>query len=146
MYSCSDSAKALLSSACLHNNSKWCRPSLVSPSSCTVLLLQWVYFREKSTLCNKFTQNREVDLFLRVGLLLRDYCICIAMLRRRRPILCSVPATKTRWVPTENNIKCTKHIQARRHSSEWPLLVCSKQRMASNKFVWQWPGQIAGCQ
>ena len=30
----------------------------------------------------------------------------------------SVLVTKTRQVPTENNIKHTKHIQARRNSSE----------------------------
>ena len=36
---CSDSAMPLLSCACLCNNSKWCLPSFVSPSSCTVLLL-----------------------------------------------------------------------------------------------------------
>ena len=43
--------------------------------------------------------------------------ICIAMLGRR-PILRSVLATKTRPAPTENNIKRTKHIQARRNSSK----------------------------
>ena len=42
--------------ACLCNNSKWCLPSFVSPSSYTVLLLwcfllninRWAYFPEKS--------------------------------------------------------------------------------------------------
>ena len=36
---CSDSVMPLLLCACLCNNSKWCLPSFVSPSSCTVLLL-----------------------------------------------------------------------------------------------------------
>ena len=36
---CSDSAMPLLSCACLCTNSKWCLPSFVSPSYCTVLLL-----------------------------------------------------------------------------------------------------------
>ena len=35
-----DSAMPLLSCAWLRNNSKWCPPSFVSPSFCTVLLLQ----------------------------------------------------------------------------------------------------------
>ena len=43
--------------------------------------------------------------------------MCIAMLGRRL-ILRSVLATKTRQVLTENNIKRTKHIQARRNSSK----------------------------
>ena len=37
MYACCDSAMPLLSCACLCNNSKWCLPSFVSPSSYTVL-------------------------------------------------------------------------------------------------------------
>ena len=37
---CSDSALPLLSCACFTDNSKWCLPSFVSPSSCTVLLLR----------------------------------------------------------------------------------------------------------
>ena len=40
IYACSDSAMLLLSCACLCNNSKWDLPLLVSPSSCSVLLLQ----------------------------------------------------------------------------------------------------------
>ena len=36
----------------------------------------------------------------------------------RKPILRSVLATKTRQAPTENNIKRTKHIRARRNNSE----------------------------
>ena len=44
MYACcGDSAMPLLSCASLCNNRKWCLPSLVSPSSCTVLLL-WCFF------------------------------------------------------------------------------------------------------
>ena len=43
--------------------------------------------------------------------------ICIAMLGRS-PILCSLLATKMRQAPTENNIERTKHIRARRNSSE----------------------------
>ena len=43
--------------------------------------------------------------------------VCIAMLWRRQ-FLCCVQATKMRQAPTENNIKCTKYIWARRHSSE----------------------------
>ena len=39
IWACSDSAMPLLSCACLCNNSKWCLPSFVSPSSCTVLFL-----------------------------------------------------------------------------------------------------------
>ena len=39
MYSCSDSAMPPLSCACLCSNSKWCLPSFVNPSPCTVLLL-----------------------------------------------------------------------------------------------------------
>ena len=46
-----------------------------------------------------------------------SHFICMVVLRRRL-ILRSVLATKTRQVPTENNIKCTKHIRARRHSSK----------------------------
>ena len=37
IYACCDSAILLLSCACLCNNSKWCLPSFVSPSSYTVL-------------------------------------------------------------------------------------------------------------
>ena len=43
--------------------------------------------------------------------------ICIAMLRRRL-ILCSALAMVTRQELTENNIKCTKHIWARKDSSK----------------------------
>ena len=43
--------------------------------------------------------------------------ICIVMLGRR-PILRSVLATKMRQALMENKIKCTKHIRARRKSSE----------------------------
>ena len=42
MYTCCDFAMPLLSSACLCNNSKCCLASLVTPSSCTVLLL-WCF-------------------------------------------------------------------------------------------------------
>ena len=37
---CCDSSMPLLSCTCLCNNSKWCLLSFVSPSSCTVVLLQ----------------------------------------------------------------------------------------------------------
>ena len=43
--------------------------------------------------------------------------ICMAVLQRWL-ILCFVLAMKTRQAPTENNIKRTKNIWARRHSSE----------------------------
>ena len=33
----------------------------------------WVYFRDKSTLCNNFIQKRGVGVFLRVGLFSGDY-------------------------------------------------------------------------
>ena len=38
----SDSTMLILSCAWLYNNSKWCLPSIVSPSSCTLLLL-WCF-------------------------------------------------------------------------------------------------------
>ena len=44
------------------------------------------------------------------------HAICIAMLARR-PNLRSELATNTRQALTENNIKCRKHIRARRNSS-----------------------------
>ena len=49
VYACSDSAMPFLSSACLCNNNKWCLPSSVSPSPCTVLLL--LCFRLNITTC-----------------------------------------------------------------------------------------------
>ena len=50
--------------------------------------------------------------------------ICITILGRR-PILHSELATKTRQVPTGNNINRTKHIWARRNSSEeLPNVMC----------------------
>ena len=36
---------------------------------------RWVYFPEKSTLCNNFVQKGEVGLFSRVGLFSGDYGI-----------------------------------------------------------------------
>ena len=76
MYACSDSAMPLLSRTCLCNNSKWCLPSFVSPSSYIVLLLQhkWVGVL-KNTLCNHFIKKRGVGLFSTVGLFSRDYGI-----------------------------------------------------------------------
>ena len=60
---------SFLSCTCLYNDSKWCLPSIVSPSSCTALLL-WCFLlgilqREtwKSTLCIKFSHKRRVGLY-----------------------------------------------------------------------------------
>ena len=79
---------SFLSCACLHNNSKWCLPSLlVSPlakwcffhASCLhnsmyYCINRWHTFkREKSTLCNNFIQKRGVSLFSKLGLFSGDY-------------------------------------------------------------------------
>ena len=42
MYTCGASVVPLLSCICLCNNSKWCLPSFVSPSSCSALLF-WCF-------------------------------------------------------------------------------------------------------
>ena len=63
-------------------------------------------------------------------------CICIAMLGRR-PILHSVLTTKMRQAPMENNIKHTKHIRAKRNSSEGLLNdmwnICSDKILTKKK-------------
>ena len=60
----------------------------------------------------KRRKNKFIHSFIHVVTL-----ICMAMLGRR-PILRSELATKTRQAQTENTIKRTKHIRARRNSSE----------------------------
>ena len=62
------------------NNSKWCLPSFVSTSPCTMLLPRclllnltacginrWACFQEKSTVCNNFIQKWGMGLLSRVG-------------------------------------------------------------------------------
>ena len=91
MYTCCDSSMPLLSCICLCNSSKWCLPSFVSPSSCTVLLLQcfllssmycaingWAYFQVKSTLWNNFLQKRGMGVFSYVHVSMY-VCVCVCM-------------------------------------------------------------------
>ena len=67
--------------ACLCNNSKWCLPSIVSPSSCTMLLqcflLSITAFTRAyiggGTLCNIFTRKRGLALLFWRGY---DTCTC----------------------------------------------------------------------
>ena len=73
MHEVSDSAMPLLLCTCLCNNSKWCWPSFVSPSSCTVHycmyynINEWAYFRENLQLvcpisCQKLLEMAHMRL------------------------------------------------------------------------------------
>ena len=83
MYACCDPATPLLSCTCLCKNRKWCLPSFVSPSSYTVhncmyySINGWVYFREKSTLCNNFIQKRGWAYFSRLRYLYTSVAVQI---------------------------------------------------------------------
>ena len=81
MWFCNTSFVMVLLILC--NNSIWCPPSIVIPSSCSLLLL-WCFlltvycginrcFWGKITLCNTFIQKRGVDLYSSLGLFSRDF-------------------------------------------------------------------------
>ena len=90
MYTCSDSAKPLLSCTCLCNNSKWYLPSFISPTSAPFATTTF--------------KHRVGLFFLRVGIFWDQPQVCSKLFAKNCPYMCLPSPVSHGWAKQKKSL------------------------------------------